>query len=191
MWLAVGTRFGRKRKRTYTQVLGETVIKEKGLSCYYRDGITKKRHMIEWQSSKNYSIPQMEYYCSSSFKRKFLEKSSLNIFQRFFLYIVYRFHIIDSLNELNKTRVFPSLDDLEKNNCYELISKSISFLRNCNGTKKMTELQKNDIALNDELRSSFHNFLRMASHDFEKLIILIVYIVYTKPTELQYTLLEN
>lgn len=37
----------------------------------------------------------------------------------------------------------------------------------------MTELQNDDVELHGELRSSFHNFMRMSASDFENLIVLI------------------
>lgn len=37
----------------------------------------------------------------------------------------------------------------------------------------MRDFQNDDIRLNGELRSSFHNFVRMSSSDFEELINLI------------------
>lgn len=37
----------------------------------------------------------------------------------------------------------------------------------------MSDIENDDIGLHGELRSSFHNFLRMSSSDFEELITLI------------------
>lgn len=37
----------------------------------------------------------------------------------------------------------------------------------------MNDIQNDEIGLHGELHSSFHNFLRMSSYDFEELITLI------------------
>ena len=42
------------------------------------------------------------------------------------------------------------------------------------GEKLLVDLQKDDVGLRGELRSSFKNFCRMSSEDFENLYVLLV-----------------